>query len=282
MLIFHHIKDLRQFLLNKRSVHSQIGFVPTMGALHQGHLSLIEQSRMQTDLTVCSIFVNPAQFNDPKDFEKYPVTLDRDIQLLLSAGTDVLFLPDVQEMYPAESDYPSSYELGYTETVLEGAYRPGHFQGVCKVMHRLLKIVEADIVFMGQKDFQQCMVVQQLLSLTGIKTKLNIVPTLRETDGLAMSSRNMRLGDQDRQTAVSIYEALMQMKSQLQAGDVVQLKKAASDFLTAKGFKVDYAELANAHTLKLIDTWNGKDSIVALIAASLNDVRLIDNMMMTS
>lgn len=282
MLIFHHIKDLRQFLLNKRSVHSQIGFVPTMGALHQGHLSLIEQSRMQTDLTVCSIFVNPAQFNDPKDFEKYPVTLDRDIQLLLSAGTDVLFLPDVQEMYPEEHDYPLSYELGYFETVLEGAYRPGHFQGVCKVMHRLLKIVEADIVFMGQKDFQQCMVVQQLLSLTGIKTKLNIVPTLRETDGLAMSSRNMRLGDQDRQTAVSIYEALMQMKSQLQAGDVVQLKKAASDFLTAKGFKVDYAELANAHTLELIDTWNGKDSIVALIAASLNDVRLIDNMMMTS
>ncbi len=282
MLIFHHIKDLRQFLLNKRSVHSQIGFVPTMGALHQGHLSLIEQSKMQTDLTVCSIFVNPAQFNDPKDFEKYPVTLDRDIQLLLSAGTDVLFLPDVQEMYPEEHDYPLSYELGYFETVLEGAYRPGHFQGVCKVMHRLLKIVEADIVFMGQKDFQQCMVVQQLLSLTGITTKLNIVPTLREPDGLAMSSRNMRLGDQDRQTAVFIYEALMQMKSQLQAGDVVQLKKAAADFLTAKGFKVDYAELANAHTLELIDTWNGKDSIVALIAASLNDVRLIDNMMMTS
>ncbi|MBY0478416.1 MAG: pantoate--beta-alanine ligase [Chitinophagaceae bacterium] len=282
MLIFHHIKDLRRFLLHKRTLLTDIGFVPTMGALHKGHLSLIEQSKAQTRLTVCSIFINPTQFNDPADFAKYPVTLHQDIQLLLFAGTDVLFLPDVREMYPEEHDYPLFYELGYYETVLEGAYRPGHFQGVCKVMHRLLRIVEAEAVFMGQKDFQQCMVVQQLLTMTGIATKLVIVPTLRETDGLAMSSRNMRLQPDERKTAAFIYQALLQMKQQLNTGDVVPVKTAAANFLTSKGFKVDYTELANAHSLELMHEWNGKDKIVALIAASLNDVRLIDNMIITS
>lgn len=282
MLIFHTVQQVQKYLGRQRQKALTTGFVPTMGALHQGHLSLMEESKKATDLTVCSIFVNPTQFNDPKDFEKYPVTISTDVELLLKIGVDVLFLPSVKEIYPNGTNDQPHYELGFLETVLEGKYRPGHFQGVCQVMHSLLEIAKADHLFMGQKDYQQCMVIDHLINTKHIPAKLHIVPTLRETDGLAMSSRNMRLTKEERQTAVAIFQALKQMKTELEPGSLQKIKENATAFLTAKGFRVDYAEIANADTLALLDNWNGNDPAVALIAAYIGEVRLIDNMQLTA
>ena len=281
MLIFHTVQQLQKYLGQQKQKGLITGFVPTMGALHQGHLSLIEESKKTTDLTISSIFVNPTQFNDPKDFEKYPVTISTDIELLLKAGVHVLFLPSVKEIYPHGTNAQRHYELGFLETVLEGKYRPGHFQGVCQVMHRLLNIADAHHLFMGQKDYQQCMVINHLISTQQIPTKLHIAPTLRESDGLAMSSRNMRLTKEDRQTAVAVSQALKQMKMQLKRGSLQTMKEDATAFLTAKGFRVDYTEIAHADTLTLLDNWNGNDPVVALIAAYIGEVRLIDNMLLT-
>ena len=215
MHVFHHIKSLRQALQQARSQGKRIGFVPTMGALHEGHLSLIRKSKADNELTICSIFVNPTQFNDPKDFEKYPVTLDKDIYMLEKAGCDVLFLPAVAEMYPDGLLSPKNYELGYLETVLDGAFRPGHFQGVCQVVEQLLTVIKPDISFVGQKDYQQCMVIKKLIALTGMETGVIICPTLREADGLAMSSRNMRLTKTERKKAVRISETLRFIKNEI-------------------------------------------------------------------
>lgn len=281
MLIFHTVQQLQKYLGQQKQKGFITGFVPTMGALHQGHLSLIEESKKTTDLTICSIFVNPTQFNDPKDFEKYPVTISTDVELLLKAGVHVLFLPSVKEIYPNGTKEQPHYNLGFLETVLEGKYRPGHFQGVCQVMHRLLTIADAHHLFMGQKDYQQCMVINHLISTKEIPTKLHIAPTLRESDGLAMSSRNMRLTKENRQTAVAISQTLKQMKMQLKPGSLQKIKEDAAAFLTSKGFKVDYTEIAHAETLALLDNWNGSDPVVALIAASIGEVRLIDNMLPT-
>jgi pantoate--beta-alanine ligase len=282
MLIFHTVQQLNKYLGQQKQKGLISGFVPTMGALHQGHLSLIEQSKRTADLSICSIFVNPTQFNDPKDFEKYPVTIASDVKLLLKAGVHVLFLPSVKEIYPNGTSESSEYKLGFLETVLEGKYRPGHFQGVYQVMHRLLNIVKADHLFMGQKDYQQCMVISQLISAENIPTTLHIAPTLRETDGLAMSSRNMRLSKEQRQTAVAIFQTLNEMKQQLQPGSLQEIKEKATAFLTSKGFKVDYTEIAHAKTLHLIDHWNGTDPLVGLIAAYTGEVRLIDNLLLTT
>jgi pantoate--beta-alanine ligase len=282
MLIFHTVQQLQKYLGQQKQKGLTTGFVPTMGALHHGHISLIEQSKKATDLTICSIFVNPTQFNDPKDFEKYPVTISADVELLLKGGVEVLFFPSVKEIYPNGINEQSHYDLAFLETVLEGKYRPGHFQGVCQVMHRLLDIVKADHLFMGQKDYQQCMVINHLINTRHIPTKLHIAPTLREIDGLAMSSRNMRLTKEDRQTAVAISQTLNQMKTQLQQGSLQKIKEEATAFLTSKGFRVDYTEIAHANTLTLLDNWNGTDPVVALIAAYIGEVRLIDNMLLSA
>jgi pantoate--beta-alanine ligase len=282
MLIFHTVQQLQNYLSKQKQKGFRTGFVPTMGALHQGHLSLMEASKKATDLTICSIFVNPTQFNDPKDFEKYPVTISTDVELLLKAGVHVLFLPSVKEIYPNGTQEQQHYDLGFLETVLEGKYRPGHFQGVCQVMHRLLDIVKADDLFMGQKDYQQCMVISHLITTQQIPSKLHIAPTLRESDGLAMSSRNMRLTIEDRHTAVAISQTLKQMRMQLRPGSLQKIKEDATAFLTAKGFRVDYTEIVHADTLALLDNWNGKDPAVALIAAYIGEVRLIDNMLLTT
>lgn len=280
MLIFHTIQPLQQYLQFQQKKGKTVGFVPTMGALHAGHQSLIEQSTQQADCTVCSIFVNPTQFNDPNDFKKYPVTIQADLALLLKAGNDVLFLPSVEEIYPNPNAESQNYALGFLETVLEGRYRPGHFQGVCQVMHRLLEIVKPDHLFMGQKDYQQCMVVSHLIATNNIASKMHIAPTLREANGLAMSSRNMRLLPEQRETAAAIYQTLLQMKAELAPGNLIPIKEKAAAFLKAKGFRVDYTELAHAETLALLDHWNGTDPVVALIAAYLGEVRLIDNLLL--
>lgn len=279
MVIFHTIQELRKYLGKQKQKGSTTGFVPTMGALHQGHLSLIEQSKKATDLTICSIFVNPTQFNDPQDFEKYPATISTDVELLLKAGVEVLFLPSVKEIYPSGINERPHYDLGFLETVLEGEYRPGHFQGVYQVMHRLLTIVNADHLFMGQKDYQQCMVIKKLLELTGIPTQLHTCPTLREADGLAMSSRNMRLKEDERKQAVQISAELTRIKQTLQPGPLRPVCETAEQSLTENGFKVDYVALAAADNLELLEEWDGHRQLVVLAAAWLQEIRLIDNML---
>ena len=258
----------------------KLGFVPTMGALHPGHLSLIDQSKKENGITAASIFVNPTQFNDPKDFEKYPVSIEKDIDQLEKAGCDVLFLPSVKEIYPAGTDAKKHYDLGFLETVLEGKYRPGHFQGVCMVVERLLNIVQPDNLYLGQKDYQQCMVIKRLTELMAQPVTVNISPTLRETDGLAMSSRNMRLGTEERIKAVTIYQCLLMAKEKIQPGNILPLKEEMRSMLEKKGFKVDYTEIADAHTLQPINEWDGEKKLVALVAAFIKDVRLIDNMLL--
>jgi len=247
--------------------------------LHEGHISLLNNSKKADEITICSIFVNPAQFNDPADFEKYPITLEKDIAMLETAGCDVLFLPSVAEMYPKGTNATTHYELGYLETILEGQYRPGHFQGVCMVVHRLLEIVKPDNLYIGQKDYQQCMVIKKLIELIGMKelVSLNISPTLREAGGLAMSSRNIRLTEQEKIEANVIFKALSLIKEQLKKGGLSSLKKQTVDRLRKKGFKVDYVEIVDADDLNIEDEWNGKQKLVALAAVHLNDVRLIDN-----
>lgn len=283
MFIFHTANLLRHFLNQFTDNKATIGFVPTMGALHPGHISLVETSKKNTVLTVSSIFVNPTQFNDSKDFQNYPVTIAKDIKQLEQTGCDVLFLPSVNEVYTTGMLQLPQYELGYLETVLEGKYRPGHFQGVCQVVDRLLTVIKPDYLFMGQKDYQQCMVIQQLLKLIKKEQqiKLNICPTLREPDGLAMSSRNLRLSAQERIKASSIFQTLNHMKEQLRPGSLLEIKKQAAEELERKGFAVDYTEIADAATLELIDEWNGQTKLVALIAAFNGSVRLIDNMILT-
>ncbi len=280
MFIFKKSADLQRFLRAAREQGNRIGFVPTMGALHAGHLSLIAASRQPGQLTVASIFVNPAQFNDKKDFEKYPVTLEKDIEMLVKAGCGVVFVPSVNEVYPQGYTQPENYDLGFLETVLEGPTRPGHFQGVCKVMHRLLDIVQPDNLYMGQKDYQQCMVVNRLLAIINSSTTLHTCPTLREPDGLAMSSRNTRLNTEERKKAVAISGALQMIKDELQPGPVAGLIEKATTLLQQQDFMADYVAIADAQTLEPVVEWNGKQKLVALVAAFQGDVRLIDNIVL--
>jgi len=280
MRIFKKPEALSDILEKKRKEKHQIGFVPTMGALHAGHLSLVYEAKKQNKIVVCSIFVNPTQFNDPEDFKKYPITLEKDILMFEEAGCDILFIPSVQDIYPNGTGHLKYYDLGFLETVFEGKFRPGHFQGVCQVVHRLLEIVLPDNLYLGQKDYQQCMVIKKLIELIGLKDKLtvNICPTLREEDGLAMSSRNTRLAPDDRRKAATISAALQFIKENLKPGDTKRIIDEAKQMLLQKEFKIDYVEIADADTLELVENWNGKGKAVALTAAFLNNVRLIDNM----
>ncbi len=280
MIVFKKAKDITDYLLKARKQGSEVGFVPTMGALHQGHISLIETAKSNNAISVSSIFVNPTQFNDSKDFENYPSTIDTDIDQLEKAGCDILFLPSVAEIYPGGTGSDKKYELGYLETVLEGKYRPGHFQGVCQVVHRLLNIVPTDRLYLGQKDYQQCMVITKMTELVHLKTNIIICPTLREPDGLAMSSRNMRLTEANRKKAINISKILLNIKAHIEPGSLIEIKKSSIQHLTDSGFKVDYIEIANSHTLELLNDWDGKTPLVALAAAFLDDVRLIDNMLL--
>src|SRR5882724_816140 len=258
MILFKRASELAGHLERERSAGKKIGFVPTMGALHPGHISLIEISKGATELTVCSIFVNPTQFNDPRDFQKYPVTIEKDIYLLEKAGTDVLFLPEVDEMYPGGTNNLEKYDLGRLEEILEGKYRPGHFQGVAQVMRRLLDMVQPHHLFMGQKDYQQCMVVSRLLKLMGRPgTILHPCPILREADGLAMSSRNLRLTETERKNATAIYQALSWIKMNQGSAPIPELKAHAKAMLEKSGFRVDYVEIADAGTLEAIGEGGG-------------------------
>lgn len=282
MLIFKEKEDLSQYLKDKVPQTSKIGFVPTMGALHEGHLSLILKSQSENEITISSIFVNPTQFNDPTDLAKYPRPIEEDIKMLSQAGCSILFLPSVEEIYPkGKNDAEEKhYDLGNLENILEGKYRKGHFQGVVQIIDILLKIINPQNLYLGQKDYQQCLVIKSFIQKSNPDLNLVFVPTLREEDGLAMSSRNRRLTETQRAASSLIYQCLIsiQTKKSIQQFKVVQ--KECFDILTKKGFDPDYIELADASTLEILEDYDSNKKMVALIAVRIGDIRLIDNVLL--
>jgi pantoate--beta-alanine ligase len=275
MQIIKTIQELRNYLDSQQQT---IGFVPTMGALHEGHLSLIKQSKQENKLTICSIFVNPTQFNDPKDFEKYPITLETDIEKLISVYTDILFLPTVAEMYRDGTIQVKRYDIGFLDTVLDGEFRHGHFNGVCTVVHKLLNAVKPNKMYLGEKDFQQCLVLKQLVQQENIPTQVITCPTLREMNGLAMSSRNQRLSATGKEAAKLIYECLNKIKDEQSLRSFEAIKLDCLEQLEANGFKTEYIYLAQAETLKPLIDFVPNTPMVVLIASHFEGVRLIDNL----
>ena len=277
MLVIKQVAELKRFLTSKQQTGSSIGFVPTMGALHNGHISLINRSIKESDLTVCSIFVNPTQFNEASDLEKYPRTLESDLELLLEAGTDLVFAPSVLEVYPKGLETAVNIDLGQLATVMEGEFRPGHFEGMMEVVNRLLDIVEPDKLFMGQKDFQQAAIVNEMLKQTKRPTKLVVCPIIRESHGLAMSSRNERLSPEDRDTAKILSQSLKHVKANMGKKTIEQLKKEAVKLIKEAGLKPIYFEISDGDSLKPLESWEESDYIVACLAAFIGNIRLIDN-----
>jgi pantoate--beta-alanine ligase len=277
MLILNTIKETQEYLKSQMQAGKTIGFVPTMGALHAGHISLIERAKNENDLAVCSIFVNPTQFNNPEDLKKYPRTLEKDCEMLVPAGCDVVFAPSPEEMYPSLPIL--RMDFGTLETVMEGKFRPGHFNGVGIVVSKLFNIVKPNKAYFGQKDLQQVAVIRRMVQDLSFDLELISCPTLRETDGLAMSSRNTRLSPEARDFAPQIYKALTLAKDKLQAGfSVKEMQITVNEhFAKFPEFSLEYFEASNFDTLLPIDTKieDGKNAIC--IAAFLGGVRLIDN-----
>jgi pantoate--beta-alanine ligase len=280
MRIFEQAAGLQEYIKDLKNKDKTIGFVPTMGALHEGHLSLINRAQSRTDITVVSLFVNPTQFNNPEDFKRYPSQPEKDISLLSAAGCDIVFMPAPTEIYPKGTDHLVNYPLGYLETIMEGKFRPGHFQGVCQVVDRLLEIVLPDILFLGQKDLQQCKVIEKLLEITGKKNfiRLDICPTLRAQDGLAMSSRNLRLNEEDRKKAAMLYECMVQLRKGFGKTEFATQRDVMAAHLRDNGFKVEYLELVDSDTLEILPDWDNRRLLSICIAAYLSDIRLIDNL----
>ncbi len=276
MQIFHTILSLQNFLKSQRLLGHFVGFVPTMGALHEGHLSLIKTSKSQNNLTVCSIFVNPTQFNNTHDLAVYPRTLEADCQMLDLVGCEVVFAPSAEEMYP---NLPNiKFDFGDLERVMEGQFRPGHFNGVGIVVSKLFNIVQPDAAYFGQKDLQQCAVINRLVKDLSFSLKLNICPTLRETDGLAMSSRNRNLSSEQRINAPEIYKALQEASQILKNGESSDKVKlfVSKKLSSIEGIELEYFEISNFDTLQPIDEYlEGKTALC--IAAFMGKTRLIDN-----
>lgn len=277
MLIFSEIAGLKGFLAAGKKEGKTIGFVPTMGALHPGHVSLITLSKQQCDITVCSIFVNPTQFNDKKDLERYPRMPEKDSELLEKAGCDVLFMPSVEEIYP--NSEKEIFEFGYLNTTLEGQFRPGHFNGVAQVVKRFFQIVEPNKAFFGSKDYQQVMIIKALVKLMHSPIEIVPCPILREDDGLAMSSRNALLNTEERRAAMLI-PALMQeangiilTKGIAAAKEFVREQTAANPLL-----KLEYYEVCEADTLEIVSGLRQGKAHIALIACFSGRIRLIDNL----
>lgn len=254
----------------------KIGFVPTMGALHAGHISLIKASLAENDLTVCSIYVNPTQFNNPKDLQAYPETLERDTELLKAAGCDILFCPPHSEMYPNQNHI--RFDFGILDKVLEGEFRPGHFSGVALVVSKLFNIVAPDRAYFGQKDFQQLKIVEKLVSDLNFNLTVRSGSIVREEDGLAMSSRNARLTGEQRSIATVFYESLKLAQLKVKQGESMQkVVDSVKVYCESKaGVKLEYLALAD-HNLTLIQAPVPRS--VLLIAGYIGEVRLIDNLL---
>lgn len=276
MLIFTTVREIRHWL-DRHADQRTIGFVPTMGALHEGHISLIEKSKLECSLTVCSIFVNPAQFNDARDLALYPRTYEADVTLLAESGTDLLFFPSVEEIYPHDF-VPVNVDLGGLDLVMEGLHRPGHFAGVVRVVHRLLDIIRPNKLYMGQKDLQQFTIIRRMIEQLAMPVQLIICPIAREPHGLAMSSRNRRLSAEGRAKAGLIYQALLFGKTKKPTFSPPETMAACLEKLRQPGFNPEYFEIVDPETLQPVNQWpEAGRSCVACTAVWLEGVRLIDN-----
>lgn len=281
MKIFKTVQELQTYISSLKQEGKMIGFAPTMGALHQGHLSLIHKAKGDNDISVCSIFVNPTQFNQKDDLEKYPRTPEKDLKMLEKAGNDIVFLPPVEEVYPPEHEKTAiDFSFGELETVMEGKFRPGHFKGVAQVVKRLLDIVQPHSLYMGQKDFQQFTIIQNMLEQLGSDIKLVSCPIVREEDGLAMSSRNVRLNPKQRKEAVMLYETLQLAKSIMDNYTPAEIKTIALHHLQKSDFRPEYFEIVDAKRLQAIDFFENDIKAVACTAVWVGEVRLIDNMIL--
>ncbi len=276
MQVFTKINELKNCISNAKNNRQRIGFVPTMGALHQGHLSLIQQSKQENDLTVCSIFVNPSQFNNTKDFQFYPRTVEADTELLKSVNCDILFLPSVDEIYPSPSTI--SIDFGYLNTILEGEFRPGHFSGVGIIVSKLLNIVSPHKAYFGEKDLQQCIVIETLVNDLAIDVEIIRCEIMREKNGLAMSSRNQRLSEDQKNLASNIYKTLQiaQKEYTFFQNQEDAISKALAFLNTFENIKLEYLEIVSAKTLLQPSITDRK--IAICIAVYIGDVRLIDNL----
>ncbi|MDF1672152.1 MAG: pantoate--beta-alanine ligase [Vicingaceae bacterium] len=275
MLVVNTIEELQLFFEQQKG--KSIGFVPTMGALHKGHVSLVEFSQQKCDITVCSIFVNPIQFNKQDDFTNYPKTLESDLKHLEAAKCDVVFCPSAQEMYPNKIE--KDFDFGILSSVMEGEHRPGHFNGVAIVIERFFEIINPDFAFFGEKDFQQLAVVKEVAKQTGFNTKVMGAPTVREASGLAMSSRNLRLSEDEKIAAANISSELKYITLNKTAFNPQELKANYRDKIDANPFlKTEYIEIADGNTLLPVINWEDSDYPIAFTAVNVGEVRLIDNM----
>ncbi len=271
------ISSLKQKLSEEKSHGRNIGLVPTMGALHAGHLELVRRSIIENDRTVVSIFVNPIQFNKKEDLSKYPRDLVSDLEKLKSVGCDYVFAPETNEMYP-EPDL-TQFEFGQLDKVMEGKFRPGHFSGVAIVVKKLFEVIEPAQAYFGEKDFQQLAVINKLVEIEKIPIKIIPCKTVREEDGLAMSSRNVRLTKSERAIAPQIYHTLINIKKRIVRSNVSELIRSSINLLNNNdGLTVEYLEIVDAKTLIPIETPNKTNEIIACIAVNLGNVRLIDNL----
>ena len=276
MKLVHTINELRAELALQRQAGKKIGLVPTMGALHEGHASLVRRAVAENDVVVVSDFVNPTQFNDKNDLLKYPRTLDADCELLEKEGASVVFAPSVEEIYPE----PDTRQFSYAplDTVMEGKYRPGHFNGVCQIVSKLFMIVEPDKAYFGEKDFQQLAIIREMVKQMNFPLEIVGCPIVREADGLALSSRNARLSEEQRRQALGISQVLFCSKEYAATHTVAEtqafVEKAIAD---AEGLELEYFELVDGLTLQKIASWEDTDYAVGCITVFCGDVRLIDN-----
>ncbi|MGV8092221.1 MAG: pantoate--beta-alanine ligase [Mangrovibacterium sp.] len=276
MLVVKEINELKTLIREKKSEGKKVGFVPTMGALHAGHLSLVEQAGKQTDFVVVSIFVNPTQFNDPNDLIRYPRDLERDLSLLDLTACRLVFAPEVKTMYP-EPD-TRRFNFGHLEQVMEGKYRPGHFNGVAQIVSKLFEAVESDKAFFGLKDFQQIVIVKAMIKKLNLQIEIVPCPIVREASGLALSSRNERLTSEQRKNAAHIYRILTEARNKAAQMNVKELKNWVVEQVDANEYlKTEYFEIVDDENLQSIERWDQPLNKVGCIAVFCGEVRLIDN-----
>ena len=276
MKIIHTIKDLQTELSELKAQGKKVGLVPTMGALHAGHASLVKRSVNENDVTVVSVFVNPTQFNDKKDLVKYPRTLDADCKLLESCGVTFVFAPSVEEIYPE----PDTRRFSYAplDTVMEGAFRPGHFNGVCQIVSKLFDIVKPHCAYFGEKDFQQLAIIREMVRQMKFDLEIVGCPIVREEDGLALSSRNARLSAEERENALNISRTLFKSRTFATTHSVSETQKMVEDAIAAApGLRLEYFEIVDGNTLQKVGDWNDTSSVVGCITVFCGEVRLIDN-----
>ena len=277
MKVLKSKKTLIDYVERQREMGKKIGFAPTMGALHQGHLSLYKAAKKENDEVISSIFVNPTQFNNPDDFQKYPKTLEKDLELLEKAGVDAVYVPNVEEMYP-DGLNSKKYDFDGLENEMEGKYRPGHFDGVGTIVEELFRQVQPHNAYFGEKDYQQLAIIKKMVEKTKLPVKIHGVPTLREEDGLAMSSRNVRLTETQRKEATIIYETLEKVKEWFKVLSVEEIKLRVLEIFRNSNFELEYFVIADEETLKEANAIDENKEYRAFIVAYADTVRLIDNM----